>query len=121
MESVSKLSALAQPFGVGDALKSWFGLFNLFLEANQIIVAENMHALTFSDIATSRELLRRQLQLITSSRSATLASDREVNNLPLEAGLAGARRVYPLKVVHSPVSITRQERRRAYRLIFIYS
>jgi hypothetical protein len=115
MESASRLSALAQPFGVGDALKSWFGLFNLFLEANQIIVEENLHALTFSDIATSRELLRRQLQLITSSRSATLASDREVNNLPLAAGLAGARRVDPLKVVHSPVSITRQERRRAYR------
>jgi hypothetical protein len=115
MESASKLSALAQPFGVGDALKSWFGLFNLFLEAHQIIVTENLHALTFSDIATSRELLRCQLQLITSSRSATLASDREVNNLPLAAGLAGARRVDPLKVVHSPVSLTRQERRRAYR------
>ena len=115
MESASKLSALAQPFGVGDALKSWFGLFNLFLEAHQIIVTENLHALTFSDIATSRELLRHQLQLITSSRSATLVSDREVNNLPLAAGLAGARRVDPLKVIHSPVSLTKQERRRAYR------
>jgi hypothetical protein len=115
MESALKLSVLAQPFGVGDALKSWFGLFNLFLEAHQIIVTENLHALTFSDIATSRELLRHQLQLITSSRSATLVSDREVNNLPLAAGLAGARRVDPLKVVHSPVSLTRQERRRAYR------
>jgi len=41
MESTSKLSALAQPFGVGDAIKSWFGLFNLFLEANQIVIAEN--------------------------------------------------------------------------------
>ena len=55
MESASKLSAVAQPFGVGDAIKSWFGLFNLFLEANQIVIAENLHALTFSDIATSRE------------------------------------------------------------------
>jgi hypothetical protein len=41
MEPASKLSALAQPFGVGKALKSWFGLFNLFLEANQIVLAEN--------------------------------------------------------------------------------
>jgi len=39
MESASKLSALAQPFGVGDALKFWFGLFNFFLEANQIVIA----------------------------------------------------------------------------------
>ena len=37
-------SALAQPLGVRDSLKSWFGLLNLFLEANQIIVAENLHA-----------------------------------------------------------------------------
>ena len=54
VESASKLSALAQPFGVGDAIKSWFGLFNLFLEANQIVITENLHALNFSDIATSR-------------------------------------------------------------------
>ena len=59
MESASKLSALAQPFGVRDALKSWFVLFNLFLEANQIVIAEILHALTFSDIATSRDLLQR--------------------------------------------------------------
>jgi len=51
MESASKLSALAQPFGVGDAIKSWFGLFNLLLEEHQIIVTENLHALTFSDIS----------------------------------------------------------------------
>ena len=100
-------SALAQPFGVGDALKSWFGLFNLFLEANQIVIAENLHALTFSDIATSRELLRHQLHLITSSHSTTLASDSEINNLLLAAGLAGARRVDPLKVIQSPVSLTK--------------
>jgi len=55
MKSASKLSDWAQPFGVGDALKLWFGLFNLFLEANQIVIAENLHAFTFSDIATSRE------------------------------------------------------------------
>jgi len=41
MESASKLSALALPFGVEDAIKSWFGLFNYFLEANQIVIAEN--------------------------------------------------------------------------------
>ena len=58
MESASKLSALAEPFGVGDAIKSWFGLFNLFLEANQIVIAENLHVSAFSDIATSRELFR---------------------------------------------------------------
>ena len=63
MESALRLSALAQPFGVGDALKSWFGLFNLFLEPNHIVVAEHLHASAFSDIATSRELLSRQLQL----------------------------------------------------------
>ena len=97
MESASKLSALAQLFVVGDAIKSWFGLFNLILEAHEIVVTENLHALTFSDIATSRELLRRQLQLTTSSRSTTLASDREINNLPLAAGFAGARKVDPLK------------------------
>ena len=74
MESASKLSALAQPFVVGDALKSRFGLFNLFLEANQIKIVENLHASTFSDTTTLRELLRRQLQLITSSRSTLLAS-----------------------------------------------
>ena len=64
MESALMLSALAQPFGIGDAIKSWFGLFNLFLEANQIIIADNVHALTFFDIATSKKLIRRQLQII---------------------------------------------------------
>ena len=93
MESASKLSALAQPFGVGDAIKSWFGLFNLFLEANQIVIAEYLHALTFSDNAT---LLKRQLQLITSSRSTTLASGTEMSNLPFSADLAAARRVVNL-------------------------
>jgi len=34
MELASKLSAFSQPFGVGDTLKTWFGLFNLLLEAN---------------------------------------------------------------------------------------
>jgi len=62
MQSVLKLSALAQPFGVGDAIKSWFGLFNLFFEANQIVFAENLHTSAISDIARFRELLRRQLQ-----------------------------------------------------------
>ena len=57
MEPASKLSALAQQFGVGDAIESWFGLLNLFLETNQTVIAEKLHALTFSDIATSRELL----------------------------------------------------------------
>ena len=55
MELASKLSALAQPFGVGDAMKFWYGLFNLFLEANQIVIADNLHALVLADIATSRE------------------------------------------------------------------
>ena len=106
MESASKLLALAQPFGVGDSIKSWFGFYNLFLEANQLVIADNLHALTFANIATSPELLRRQLQIITSSRSTFLSSDREVNNLPLEsAGLAGARRVDPLKVIQSLVSM----------------
>jgi len=100
MDFASKLSALAQPFDVGDAIKSWFGLFNLFLEANQIFIAENLHASTFCDVATSRELLRCQLQLTASLRLTTLASGREVNNLPYNsAGLAGARRVDPLKVI----------------------
>ena len=40
MESALKPSALAQPFDIGDAIGSWFGLFNLFLEANQIVIAE---------------------------------------------------------------------------------
>jgi len=83
MESALKLSILAQPFGVRDAIKSWFGLFNLFLEANQIVIAENIHALTFFDIATSRELLRRQLQIIASLRSTIMSSGREVNKLVL--------------------------------------
>jgi hypothetical protein len=96
---------LAQPFRVGDAIKSWFGLFNLFLEANQTVIAVNLHALTFSDIATSRKLLQRQLQLITSLRPTTLASDGEVNNLPLAAGLAGARRVDPLKVIQQEMHV----------------
>ena len=41
---------------------------------------------------------------------------RELNNPPLEsAGLAGARRVDPLKVITSRISATQQERRCAYR------
>ena len=88
----------------------------MFLEANLIVIAENLYALTFSDIATSRDLLRRQLELITSSRSPTLASDREVNKLPLAAGLAGEKRVDQLQIILSPVSLTKQERRHAYRL-----
>ena len=116
MESALKLSALSQSFGVGDAIKSWLGLFNLFLEANQFIVAENLHALTFSDMATSRELLRRQLQLVTSLLSTMLSSGRKVNNLPFEsAGLGGARRVDPVEVIPSSKLATEQERRRAYR------
>ena len=86
-----------------------------FFEANQIVTAENLHASALSDIATSRELLQRQLQLIRSSRSTMLASDREVNNLPLVAGLAGARKLDPLEVIQSPVSLKKQDRRRAYR------
>ena len=39
---------------------------------------------------------------------------RELNNLPLSAGLADARRVDPLKVIQSPISLTKQEHRRAY-------
>ena len=57
MESASKLSAFSQTFGVKDAIKSWFRLFNLFLEANQTVIEENLHASTFPDITTSRELL----------------------------------------------------------------
>ena len=87
----------------------------MFFEANQIIVADNLHALTFSNIATSRELLRRQLQLITSSRSTIFVSGTEVNNLPLAAGLAGARRVDHLTFIPSQTSLTRQEYRHAYR------
>ena len=93
MDSASKLSTLVQPFGVGEALKSWFGLFNLFLEASQIVIVEDLHAFNASDSATSRGLLKRQLQLITSSRSTILASGTEMNNLPVAAGLACARRV----------------------------
>jgi hypothetical protein len=59
MELASKLSFLAQPFDVGDAINYWFGLFNLVSEANQIIVTDNLCALIFSGIATLRELLRR--------------------------------------------------------------
>jgi len=44
LESALKQSALAQPFGVGDAIEYWFGLFNLFLEASQIVIADNLHA-----------------------------------------------------------------------------
>ena len=51
MESASKLSALALPFGDGDAIKPLFRLFNLFLKSNQIVVVENFHASAFSDIA----------------------------------------------------------------------
>ena len=80
MKSASKLSALAHAFGVGDVIKSWFELFNLFLKANQIVLAENLHASAFFDTHTSRELFRRQLQLITSSCSAISASCKEVNN-----------------------------------------
>ena len=55
MELALKLSALVQPFGVEDAIKFWFGLFNLFLETNQIVIAENLHVFTFSDIASYRD------------------------------------------------------------------
>ena len=92
MEPASKLSALAQPFGVEDAIESWIGLFDLFLEANQIVIVGNLHASAFSGIATSQELLKRQLQLITSSCSSILSPNKELNNLPLEsAGFAGAK------------------------------
>ena len=96
MKPASKLSALVQRFGIGDAFKSWFGLFNLFFEANQIVVAENLHASAFSDIATLRELLRRQLQLIASSHSSILSSGT-------------------LEVIQSPKSATKQKRRHAHR------
>jgi phage FluMu protein gp41 len=82
-----KLSALAQLFGVENAIKSCFGLFNLFLEANQIVIAEDLHTLTFSDIATSRELLRRQVQIITSLRSNILSSDKNRRATQVREGL----------------------------------
>jgi len=44
MDPALKLSALAEPFDVEVAIKSWFGLFILLLEANQIVIAENLHA-----------------------------------------------------------------------------
>ena len=44
IESASNLSALAQSFGVGVAIKSWFGLLNIFFETNQIVIVENLHA-----------------------------------------------------------------------------
>ena len=76
-------------------MKSWLGLFNLiFLKPNQIVVAENLNASAFFDIATSQELVRHQLQLIASTHSLILSSDRELHNLSFESvGLAGARRV----------------------------
>ena len=55
-----------------------------------------MHVLAFSDIATSRELLRRQFQLITFSRSSILSSGT-------------------YEVISSPKSATKQERRCTYR------
>ena len=58
MNSASKLSALAQPFRVGDAIKSWFRPLNLILKANQIVITENLHASAFSEIAKLRKLLR---------------------------------------------------------------
>jgi len=61
MEAAAKLSVFAQPIGVGDAIKSWFGLYNCFWEANQIVVVENLHASAFSDIATPRELVKRRI------------------------------------------------------------
>ena len=112
MESALNLSAFAQPFVLGDAIKSWF---TIFLEANQIVIAENLHALAFSDIATTRELRQLQLQLISSSRLTILAPGREVNNLPLAAGLAGTRRGNLLTVIPSQTSVKKQECRRTYR------
>ena len=100
MVSALKLSALAQPFGVRGTIKSLFGLFNLFFEANPIVIADNLNW----KISKSRKLLRHQLQLLTSSQSSIVSSGREVNNLPFAAGLAGARRVDPLEVIQSPVS-----------------
>jgi len=55
-------------------------------------------------------------RLFTSSLSTILASGREVNNSPLAAGVAGARRVDPFEVIQSSVSLTKQQRRRAYDL-----
>jgi len=51
IESAPKLSALAQPYDNGDAIKLYLKLFNLFLEANQIIIEESFHTIAFSDIA----------------------------------------------------------------------
>jgi len=61
-----------------DAIKSWFGLFNSFLGANQIVIAENIHASAFSEITKSRELFRRQVQVVTSSRLSILFTGREL-------------------------------------------
>jgi len=71
-------------------------LFTLFLEANQIVIADNLHASAFSDTATLRELLGRRLQIITSSRFS-ISSSGTLEDIP------------------SPKSATKQERRRAYR------
>jgi len=89
------------------------------LEANQLVIVDNLHALTFSDIATSWGLLRSQLQLITSSQSSILYTGRELNNLPFEStDLAGARRADSLEVIKSPTSLIKQECRHACRCKF---
>jgi len=90
-------------------------LFTLPFEANQILIAEILPASALSGIATSRKILKRQLQLIISSCSTILAFGRDMNNLPLATGLAGARRVDRIEVTKSPVSSKQQERRHAYR------
>ena len=87
----------------------------MFLEANQTVIVENLHYSALSDIATSQKLLKRQHQLITYLHLTILASGREVNKSPLAVGLAAARRMDPLEVIQSSVSVTKQERRRAYR------
>ena len=86
------------------------------MEANQIVIAEILYSSAFSDIAISRTLLRRQLQIIRSSHSTILSSDRVMNNLPFEpVDLAGARRVDLLQVIPSHTSVAKLERRRAYQ------
>ena len=45
-----------------------------------------------------------------------MSSDRDLNNLPFESpGLPGAKRVDSLDIIQFPISLTKQERKRAYR------
>ena len=87
-------------------MKFLFGLFNLFLEANQIGIAENLYAKLFLILLHHESYLDVNFSLLHPRVHQFRSSDRDLNYLPFEkASLAGARWGDLLEIIQFSISL----------------